>query len=256
MVSFHGEPATHFTVDALEAIGVRHAFTTRHPGSFASDRPGPALAALDIVPGSLRMARQVHGTACLVADAAPPGVIGEGDALVTTRPGLPVAVVTADCLGVIVADRAGVGLAVAHAGWRGTVAGLLPRVVETLAKAGVRRDRLTAAIGPSIGPCCYEVDGPVVEPLRAAFPRDWERWVRPGGPGKWWLDLWQANTDQLVATGVAREAIANPRLCTSCRRDLFFSYRRERGGGRLATIAVLRAPAAGGDSLAGRRQIS
>jgi copper oxidase (laccase) domain-containing protein len=120
------------------------------------------------------------------------------------------------------------------------VAGILGRLVGGLvAELGVQPARLRAAIGPSIGPCCYEVDSPVVEPLRAAFPADVPRWIRPAGPGKWWLDLWRANADQLVAAGVPAGAIANPRLCTRCRGDLFFSYRREGQGRRLATLAVL-----------------
>ena len=60
----------------------------------------------------------------------------------------------------------------------------------------------SSAIGPSIGPCCYEVDAPVIERLRAAFPGGWERWTTPAGPGKWMLDLWQANEDQLAAADV------------------------------------------------------
>jgi YfiH family protein len=141
---------------------------------------------------------------------------------------------------VIAADPERHVLALAHAGWRGTVAGLLGHLVEVLvSRFGVRPERLRAAIGPSIGPCCYEVDEPVVGPLRQAFPADWQRWTRPAGPGKWWLDLWQANTDQLVAAGVRPEAIRNARLCTACRRDLFFSYRRDGGGLRLAAVAVL-----------------
>ncbi|MBI3458631.1 MAG: laccase domain-containing protein [Candidatus Rokubacteria bacterium] len=247
--TFHDTPPTHLTVDGLEAVGVRHAFTTRHHGSFAGvsgagpfvgASTGPALRALGIDGHAVRYARQVHGAACLVADAAPPGLVGEGDALVTTAPRVPLAIFTADCLALVLVDPERRALAVAHVGWRGTVAALPGRLVETLGRhVGVRPERLQVAIGPSIGPCCYEVDGPVVEPLRAAFPRDWARWTYPRGPGKWWLDLWQASTDQLTAAGVRPEAIVNPRLCTSCRHDLFFSYRREGKGVRLAAIALL-----------------
>ncbi len=241
MVRFHGEPPTHLTIDALEAAGVRHAFTTRHHGNAAGKgEASPALRTLGIDPRAVRFARQVHGTRCLVADGLPPGPIGEGDAIVTATPGIPLAVFTADCLAVVVADPERPALAVAHAGWRGTVAGLLAGLVETLVeRLGVRPERLVAGIGPSIGPCCYEVDEPVVGPLRAAFPDDWGRWVRPRDAGTWGLDLWQANADQLVAAGVRREAIVNPRLCTACRRDLFFSYRREGRGGSLAAFAQL-----------------
>jgi YfiH family protein len=253
MVEWHGQPPTHAVLPALAALGVRHAFTTRHQGSFAgvlapdgpfAARQWPALAALGLEPKSVRYARQVHGDACLDADGTVPGgLCGTGDALVTRQRGRPLAVFTADCVALIVVDPEGPALGVAHAGWRGTVRGIAGRLVAALVeRAGARPERLHAAIGPSIGPCCYEVDEPVVGPLRAAFPAAWDRWVRPGAPGRpghWWLDLWAANTDQLVAAGVRPGAIWGPRLCTSCRRDLFFSYRKEGLAGRLATLAVL-----------------
>lgn len=249
MVSLHGTPPTHLTLQRLDIVGVRHAFTTRHHGSFptvsAPGGPfggpaGPALAALAVEGGAVRFARQVHGAACLVADEAPPGLVGVGDAIVTTIPAAPLAVFTADCLPVVLVEPERRVLAVAHAGWRGTVAGILARLVETLAaRFAVRPERLHAAIGPSIGPCCYEVDEPVVGPLRAAFPADWARWARARGAGTWMLDLWQANADQLAAAGVPADAVVNPQLCTGCRRDLFFSYRKEGAGGRLASLALL-----------------
>jgi YfiH family protein len=260
MVTFHGAPPTHLTVDALDAAGVRHAFTTRHHARAITDvAASPALRALGAGDEGARWARQVHGATCLVADGRPPGEVGEADALVTTRPGVPLAVFTADCLAVVLAEPERRVLALAHAGWRGTVAGVLGRLVQTLAERhAVRPERLYAAIGPSIGPCCYEVDEPVVGPLRAAFPDDWQRWVAAAGPaGKWWLDLWRANTDQLVAAGVPAGAIASPRLCTACRRDLFFSYRKEGRTGRLAALACLPEARAGrflGDPLAKRLQ--
>ena len=77
---------------------------------------------------------------------------------------------------------------------------------------------------------------------RAAYPSTWDRWVRPVAPdrpGRWWLDLWTANADQLVAAGVPRQAILSPNLCTGCRQDRFFSYRKEGLAGRLATFAAL-----------------
>lgn len=249
-MTLHGEPPTHLTYEALEAVGVRHAFTTRHHGNFGGPAApggpfgrapgGPALRALGITVPEIRYARQVHGSAALVADGRRPGLVGTGDALVTATPGAPLAIFTADCLAVIVADPERRVLALAHVGWRGTVRGLLGPLVATLAaRFGARPKRLTAAIGPSIGPCCYEVDEPVIGPLRVAFPRDAARWAEPRGAGKWSLDLWRANTDQLVAAGVRSEAIHNARLCTGCRGDLFYSYRREGGGLGLVALAVL-----------------
>jgi hypothetical protein len=242
VVTYHGEPPTHLTVDALAAAGVRHAFTTRHHARTITDAAAsPGLRGLGAGEEGVRWAKQVHGATCLVADGRPSGEVGEGDALITTRRRVPLAVFTADCLAVVLAEPERGALAVAHAGWRGTVAGVLGRLVQTLTERfAVRPERLRAAIGPSIGPCCYEVDEPVVGPLRAAFPGDSGRWVTAAGlPGKWWLDLWRANTDQLVAAGVPAGAIANPRLCTACRRDVFFSYRKEGRTGRLAALACL-----------------
>lgn len=254
MVSWYGEPPTHAALPALTAVGVGHAFTTRHQGSFDAvsaragpfgvDRRWPALAALDLESRSVRYARQVHGDVCLDADAtAAGGLIGTGDALFTRQRARPLAVFTADCVPLIVVDPERPALGVAHAGWRGTVKGIAGRLVAALVeRAGARADRLRAAIGPSIGPCCYEVDEPVVGPLRAAFPAAWEQWVRPGRPGRqdrWWLDLWAANAEQLTVAGVPPSAILSPRLCTGCRQDVFFSYRKEGLAGRLATLAVL-----------------
>jgi len=251
MVSWHGEPPTHAALPALASLGVRHAFTTRHQGSFDGvsapagpfgvDRRWPALAALGLESKSVRYARQVHGDVCLDADAtAAGGLIGTGDALFTRQRARPLAVFTADCVPLIVVDPERPALGMAHAGWRGTVRGIAGRLVAALVEqAGARAARLRAAIGPSIGPCCYEVDEPVVGPLRVAFPSTWERWVRPGAPGRWWLDLWAANAEQLTAAGVPPRAILSPRLCTGCRTDLFFSYRKEGLAGRLATLAML-----------------
>ena len=242
MVRLHGEPPTHLSYAALEALGVRHAFTTRHHGNFARPTPadGPAFRAIGVPGSALRYVRQVHGTALLVADGHPPGLVGTADGIITGRPGTPLAIFTADCLAVILADPAQQVLALAHVGWRGTAAGLLGPLVGTLAtRFGTAPERLVAAIGPSIGPCCYEVDAPVLEAFRRAFPGDWARWTRPRGEGKWWLDLWQANADQLVLAGLRAEAIHNARLCTACRRDLFFSYRKEGPRLSLAALAVL-----------------
>ena len=190
------------------------------------------LAAVAPLAPSVAWAKQVHSATVLTARL---GACGEGDALVTDRAGLALSVATADCVPVLLAGPQ--GLAAVHAGWRGLVGGVLAATFATLGG----RD-WTAWIGPAIGPCCYEVDEPVVGPLRAAFPEAWEGWVHPGAPGRpghWSLDLWAANADQLAAAGIPAGAISNPRLCTGCRRDLFFSYRREGMAGRLATLAVL-----------------
>ena len=119
------------------------------------------------------------------------------------------------------------------------VQGALEKAIAAMGEAGAHPEALWAAISPSIGPCCYEVDQPVIDPLSRAFPDTWRRWVTWRGVGKWTLDLWQANHDQLVSAGVLPDQIVNPRLCTSCHLDLYFSYRREGSTGRLVTLAAL-----------------
>jgi len=230
----------------LEAAGVPHLFTTRHfPGlqraANGTSPFGPEACALLADRGLLQeppaYARQVHSAH--VAEAQAGGHVGVADALVSDRPGLPLAVFTADCLPIVLFDPASRRVAVIHAGWRGTLQAVADATVAALAQAGSQPGRLLAAIGPSIGPCCYEVDLPVIERLGSAFPGAWQSWVTPAGPGKWMLDLWKANEDQLRAAGVDPSRIDNPRLCTACRLDLFFSYRREGKGGSLATVAAV-----------------
>ena len=136
-------------------------------------------------------------------------------------------------------------LAAAHAGWRGTAQAVSPAAVMSLTRAGSAPEDLVVAIGPSIGPCCYEVDAPVIDRFEAVFPGVSEAWFTPKGPGKWMLDLWRANVDQLRQAGVRAERIEVLGLCTGCRPDLLFSYRRERGAGRLVTVAALPGPRLG-----------
>jgi len=244
-VEFHGQPSTHLTYNALTELGVANATTTRHcPGmSRGADgrwpdgnEAGKALDGTGIDLHRVAFAKQVHGIAVAFASGA--GALETADIIVTTTPGLPLAIFTADCLAVVLHDPRRRALGVAHLGWRGTVRGGACVAVEALAALDASPARLQATIAPSIGPCCYEVDAAVVEPLAVAFPRSYAEWLKPGAPGKWMLDLWAANEAQLVAAGVRPECIVNPRLCTACRRDLFHSYRK-RDYGRLVTLAAM-----------------
>jgi YfiH family protein len=243
---FAGEPPLYFTSALLADAGLSHLFTTRHfpgvtPPADPSSPFGPEavklLAARGLGNAPVAFLRQVHGAR--VARVEHGGLAGRGDVLLTERPGLPLAVFTADCVSIIVFDPTRRRLATVHSGWRGTVEAAARAAVDALASAGGTPADFVAALGPAIGPCCYEVDKPVVEPLSRAFSDAWATWTRPAGPGKWMLDLWQANEDQLRAGGVRPERIDNPRFCTACRTDLFFSYRRGRGQGRLVTVAAL-----------------
>ena len=243
-----GEPPSFVTSPLLTAHGLPHLFTTRHfPGVARPTQPRPPfgpdagrLLASRGLGGEPAFARQVHGAHVIEVEQG--GLAGRGDALATSRPGLPLCISTADCLPIVLYDPRAGRLASVHAGWRGTVQSVATAAVRLLVKAGSAAADLVAAIGPSIGPCCYEVDAVVLERLEPAFPGAWKAWVTPKGPDKWMLDLWQANLDQLASVGVRRERVDLLGLCTGCRPDLLFSYRRERGAGRLVAVAALPDP--------------
>ena len=236
----------YLTSPRLTEAGLPHLFTTRHfPGVTSPRDPGSPfdadalrlLAELDLHAGPPAFLRQVHGADVLAAEHA--GLVGRADVVVTDRPGLPLAIFTAECVPLVLYDPVGRRLALAHAGWRGTAAAAARAAAGALIAAGGAPETFVGAIGPSIGPCCYEVDEPVIERLDAGFPGDWRAWVTAAGPGKWMLDLWRANVEQLRMDGLDPARIDNLALCTSCRDDLFFSYRRGRGQGRLVAVAAL-----------------
>jgi polyphenol oxidase len=241
-----GEPPLYFKFPGLSRLGLPHVTTTRHcPGVAGWSDPGgpfrpeltPALAGAGLDLGRATWARQVH-EAGVARGGIRGGFAGAADVLVGTEPGAPLAIFTADCLAILLWDPTARALAAAHVGWRGTVRGAGPAAVAALEELGAQPERLHAAIAPSIGPCCYEVDEPVIADFTRAYPSRWERWVRPARSGHWMLDLWQANQDLLMDVGVDAERIENPQLCTACHPEVFFSYRK-RDRGRLATIAAL-----------------
>lgn len=185
----------------------------------------------------VRTLSMVHGNHVVRVDRNPP-VVREGDACITDRPGVPMMITTADCVPIFFHDpvRGAVGLA--HAGWRGTVAGIAAETVAAMAREyGSQAGDLQVAVGPAIGPCCFEVDDDVAEPFRQRFPgKD----LVATRVNKFTVDLWRANLRVLLEAGVAEERIRISRVCTSCREDLFFSYRRDRTvTGRMAALIAL-----------------
>jgi YfiH family protein len=187
----------------------------------------------------LATARQVHGAACLVADGTASLADREADALVATEPGRAVGVYTADCVPILFSDGDG-RVAAAHAGWRGTIAGIAAVALEALIAAGAERHRVRAALGPSIGPCCFEVGDEVAEPFAALDPSTVRR--RSGEKAR--VDLWRANALVLERAGLAAGSIDAQPPCTVCRADLFFSYRRDGARiGQMLSFAVAGAPA-------------
>lgn len=244
----HGQPVTHYTFSSLEKAGVPHLTTTRHcPGVTPSNLatgpfdPGaaPLLAKAGIEYSRLAWARQVHGNS--VARVGPDGGPHRGDGfdvLVTRERGVALSIFTADCLAITLVDLEAGALSVCHAGWRGTARDVPGTAVAALRALGADPARIRATIAPAIGPCCYEVDEPVIGAFASAYPDVWQRWVAAAGPGHWMLDLWSANEDLLVQAGVPRAGIENPRVCTACNPDVLFSYRKGNRG-RLVTVAAL-----------------
>lgn len=243
---FWGDPPRYLTSALLDQTGLSHLFSTRHfppiarpvdSGSPFDPEASALLGKQGLGGAPAAFLKQVHGARVVTAERG--GLAGRADVLITDRPGLPLAIFTADCLPIVIFDPWKRRLAVAHSGWRGTVEAVARAAAESLAGSGGEPGSFLAAIGPSIGPCCYEVDRPVIDRLEAAFPDLWRSWVTPAGPDKWMLDLWLANEDQLRSAGLDSARIDNARLCTACRSDLFFSYRKSRGEGRLATVAAI-----------------
>jgi YfiH family protein len=171
-------------------------------------------------PEQATMAYQRHGAT--VARAAPRGLVTPGtpfeacDGLWSDAPRQAMLVIAADCLPVAIAraDGSSPVLAVVHVGWRGLLAGVVAAAVRALGGG-----TLAAAIGPGIGPCCYEVDEDVARPFRARFG---SRIVRDGR-----LDLWSATEQAFRQAGC--DSVERLDLCTFCHPQLFFSHRRDRG---------------------------
>ncbi|MCL2433420.1 MAG: peptidoglycan editing factor PgeF [Clostridia bacterium] len=218
------------TAPALQACGLRHGFTTRAAGDMKAAESRGRLGSDEHV---WHKASQVHGVA--VAVACENTVIGsdntpQADALITDKPGHVLTVFVADCVPVILFDPVAKALAVVHAGWRGTAGGITAASVREICKKyNAKPQNIIAAIGPSIGPCCYEV-GPE---CAAQFPKACIN-------DSMHLDLWLANKLNLLEAGVLQQNIHILQACTSCNPDKYFSHRASGGSGeRMAAFAML-----------------
>jgi YfiH family protein len=215
---------------------------------------------------------QIHSDIIRYIDSIPgstrDAISGEplsGDGLITATPGLLPAIQTADCLPIILVDARQRVVGVFHAGWRGTVKRIVEKGVGEMHRSfGSRPRDIQAAIGPGIGGCCYEVGEDVrakfesqfgygaslfrevkeSDPVREKYPLLFMTARAPGHgelPPKIFLDLVEANRQQLLAAGVAKKNIEVSPLCTQCHPELLFSYRAEKGKtGRMMAVAGIR----------------
>ena len=149
------------------------------------------------------------------------------DAVISDEAGICLQVVTADCVPLLFYDPSkGVAGAV-HAGWKGSLARISEKTIKALQREfGCQPRNIFVGIGPSIGPCCYEVGKEVSEAIIHHF-HQWERFVKKRSTQNPFLDLWEMNRLQLLEQGVPEDQVIISGLCTRCRPDLFFSYRRD-----------------------------
>lgn len=257
----------YLTIPAFTDTGlVAHAFTTRaggvspapyeslNLGFHVGDDPGNVIANREracrlLGTGLSRLVAggQVHGNRVVTVDAslagrgalsledALPGV----DALVTATPGVLLSSYYADCVPLFFLDPVRRVVALAHAGWRGTVRRIGMATVRHMEQHhGCRARDILAAVGPAIGSCCYEVDRPVMEAAQACLPGRVP--ARPAGPGRWLLDLPEMNRLILLEAGLEPGRVIMAGYCTACHVRLFYSYRAQNGRtGRMASLIML-----------------
>ncbi|MGI6686026.1 MAG: peptidoglycan editing factor PgeF [Bacillota bacterium] len=258
-----------YTVPAFSETGlVEHGFTCRlggvSQGDFASfnlafhvgDNPESvrknrrkmvSLLGKDL--DSLVAGEQVHSSHIHIVDVNDRGrgsasydsSIPGTDALITNLPGIILSSYYADCVPVFFLDPINKVIALAHAGWKGTVQNIAGLTIQKMtALFGTDPSNCLAAIGPSIGKCCFQVDQPVLE----EFARDidqYERFCCSQGKGKWFLDLPGINEHLLVQHGLKHQNITQSGICTSCQHEIFYSYRKDQGKtGRQAALMMLR----------------
>ena len=224
---------SYYHLPGLEKAGIFHGFMTRTSDAILRDAAGRAAFMAAFSAKDMIVLDQEHGDAVHVIAAGERPRAGDG--LVVLEPGVIGVIKTADCLPVILCSPDYPACAVVHAGWRGTAQRISRRALAAMAGLGVKTASIRALIGPGIGPCCYNVGEDVIAAFKAAGISD-EVFARRGDVT--FLDLKKANRQILTAEGVHEIDDAN--LCTSCRRALFFSARRDAQAGRQITFVLIK----------------
>lgn len=191
--------------------------------------------AFGVSPSQFFMIRQVHGDKVVVTDGRTDrsplsSSPVQCDAVVTAEKRVVIGIRTADCVPILLVDRVRQVVGAVHAGWKGTSLHIAAKTIGVMKdRFSSRPEDILAAIGPAVGPCCYQVDERVISSSEG--DRDWESaFQRCPEDGRWMLDLPLANRLQMMRMGLPLENISGTGMCTSCRTDLFFSHRAERGG--------------------------
>lgn len=213
----------------------RHAFGTK-------TRKGEKklCAALGIPAGRLLTLRQVHGAEVLIFKENPKALTYPlpYDAVITDKKRVALGIWTADCLPILMIDRSKKVIGAVHAGWRGMWRGVVQKAARTMIEAFESTpEDILAGIGPGIGPCCYEV-GTDVQSLFQDASDSSHQFIQER-EGRTYLDLSRAAQLELSHVGIPPENIEAIPLCTACRKDLFFSYRRDNKTGRQLNFIML-----------------
>ena len=236
---------------SAEGISVPHCFTTRlggvssgvlsslNLGMHRGDSPENVAEnyrilgqAIGFDPENLVLTRQTHSDIVRVVDRSCCQGLDhreypECDALVTRDPGTALVVFTADCTPILFQDPVTGAVGAAHGGWRGTAAGIAAKTAEAMCREfGAKPENIRAAIGPNIGPCCFETDADVPNAMIEAFGPEAEPWIRSSGD-KYYVNLKEINALALRRVGVTQIEIST--ACTMCRPDVFWSHRVTRG---------------------------
>lgn len=209
-------------------------------------------AALGFTMDDVVIAGQVHGTTVrrvLATDKgrgaySPATVLPPADALVTNVPGIVLWAGFADCTPLLFFDPVQQAVGIAHAGWKGTIGNIAAATIAAMEhEFGCDPPNIIAAIGPAIGPCCYEVDEPVISAVCDAFGADLaaDLLLRPPGNERPHFDLWAANQHWLAQSGIQACNLTRLDCCTACNVERFFSHRREQGAtGRFVAVIGIR----------------
>lgn len=240
--------------DLINLGWITHAFLTRQGGtslppyhslnvSFSNgDRNedvsfnrGRITSAFDVDPDQLFLLKQMQLDDILILKGPVDGktLPLKYDAQITNTPNQFLGILTADCIPILVVDRKKRVISAIHAGRQGTALGITQKVLRKMKEEwGCSEHDLLVTLGPSIGPCCYEIDEKV-------FLKEWENFSIPKGAGRWMLDLPKINMAQLEEEGMKQDQIYWVDLCTRCNSDLFFSYRGEgRTGRQLSFVGI------------------
>ena len=255
-------------IPAFEETGmVKHCFTTRIGGvsrgiynslNTSVDKEDPlenvhrnlelVCGAIGIDYRNLVLSDQTHEDNIRVVSIADlgngisvPNDINNTDGLMTNIPGIPLITFYADCVPLFFLDKQNKAIAVVHSGWKGTVLKIGAKTIRQMTEVyGTKPGDCLVGIGPSIGPECFEVGQEVADQFAEGFGTR-PHIIRPLGNGKYTVDLWAANKLMLMEMGVPENNVTISGLCTKCREDMFFSYRRDKGRtGSMSAIMELK----------------